>query len=249
MNGKFKIFISEILNRFGIFVSSTKTLPKANLSSFLHKLKGTGYKPELILDIGANKSSWSKEASLFFPQSEYFLVEPQVELNDYLDSFCLKHKNSKYINCGVGAKSEEKLFTLIPDTVSSTFNITIDEVKMHGYKQRLVKITTINEIIKENLKGRCPDIIKIDAEGSEYDILLGASEAIGTTEIILIELHFFKSDTSSKDFSDMIIIMKNYGYVPLDFSWFMPRPHDKFPGLTEVAFALENGKIRKYKGW
>lgn len=249
MNARTKILIGKFINKFGILVTSNKTLPKANLTSFCHKLKKTGYNPNLILDIGANKSSWSEEASIFFPDCSFFLVEPQSELNSHLEKFCTKHKKSKFINCGVGSKTEEKLFTLIPDTVSSTFNMTEDYAKENGYQQRVIKITTVNNIVKEHLNGVCPDIIKVDAEGSEFEILLGSSDVIGKTEIILLELHFFKSDPNSKDFSDMIKIMDEYGYAPLDFTSILLRPHDRFPGLIEVAFALKNGVVRNYKGW
>jgi FkbM family methyltransferase len=240
---KIKIAISKFFNHLGLFVSKDTTLPKSNLKSFLTKLKRTGYQPELVLDIGANKSSWSLEVASFFPDTQFFLVEPQHELKNYLESFCTRFTGSNYLLKGVGAKVGFKIFTVFKDTVSSSFYTPQDKIKRLNLEQRDVEITTIDQIVKVDLNGKVPDLVKIDAEGGEYDILLGAKSVLGISELIFLELNLIENN-DEKDFVGMINIMKSYGYVPLDFTWFYSNQVDGFPVLAEVAFALNKGKIR-----
>jgi hypothetical protein len=52
----------------------------AGLRAFFSMLKQHGFAPSHVLDVGANRGPWAREAIRFFPDAWYPLVEPQDNL-------------------------------------------------------------------------------------------------------------------------------------------------------------------------
>jgi hypothetical protein len=94
-----------------------------------------------------------------------------------------------------------------------------------------------------------PQLVKIDAEGFEFEILKGARTLIGKVELFLLELPFFQPRGNALIFSDAVAQMSRYGYEVYDFTMFMKRPYDQAMGQCEIAFARKDGWLRRYKGW
>ncbi len=115
-----------------------------------------------------------------------------------------KLKNIKLINDAVGEKDEERFLKIaqIQKSGHNTFyNFVYEQTKLAYYQK--VKIRTLDEIIeKEKIK---PDLIKIDTEGSEYDILKGAQNTIKKYRpAFLIEIH--------KNKEEIFKLLKKYNY-------------------------------------
>ena len=71
--------------------------PKANLPSCLLNLASRGLQPRQIIDVGANRGKWSRDASHVFPDAGYTLIEPQIEMESRLQKFCAGHVNRRYL--------------------------------------------------------------------------------------------------------------------------------------------------------
>ena len=203
-----------------------------------------GFQPNHILDIGANKARWSTDAKAVFPNSAFTLVEPQIEMKPHLDRFCSNDPDCQWIQAGVGQQNARKLFTVVPDTVSSSFAFTSEQAELSGYEQREVAIYSLDHLI-ENYIGCIPDIIKIDAEGFEHEILLGGNDAWGKCELVFLEAHMLGDDDHPSSLISLTQTMSDLVYAPYDFTWFGKRPTDEGAiGLCEVAFALKTGFLR-----
>jgi hypothetical protein len=50
-------------------------------------LKGRGFNPKHIIDVGANRGYWTRASIKFFPEAQYTLVEPQDFLKTYVAGF------------------------------------------------------------------------------------------------------------------------------------------------------------------
>ena len=59
-------------------------------------------------------------------------------------------------------------FTLANREDSSTFDLTEEEAKRAGFRQVLVEVETLNEIVRSS--GLPPDLVKIDAEGLDLRV-------------------------------------------------------------------------------
>lgn len=226
------------------FVHGTH-FPKANLPSTLLNIAARGFQPKHIVDVGAHKSRWSLDARLAFPDATFTLIEPQIELERYLRSFCAKQPGSRYLIAGAGAEKGELLFTVCPTISASNFVTTAEDGTRRGFKQRVVPVVTVDDIIRS--EGRVPDILKIDAEGFEQKVIEGASLAVGKTELVFLEAHFQGHPGDPSDFATLVSFMADRDYVPYDFTWFGRHGTDGSLFLCEIAFALRNGYLRARK--
>jgi hypothetical protein len=77
-----KRLIHFVLAKLGYRVVRIEDGPRLSegLDPFFALLKRFGFAPKNILDIGANRGLWTREAIKFFPEERYTLVEPQDAL-------------------------------------------------------------------------------------------------------------------------------------------------------------------------
>jgi FkbM family methyltransferase len=160
-----------------------------------------------------------------------------------LREFCAGHHNRRYILAGAGSQMGELPFTVIPDTVSSTFVATAAEAARHGYTQRMVSIVTVDHVVQTMIHA-VPDVVKVDAEGFEQEVVRGAQSVLGKTEMFFLEAHFTSEPDDPSHVVNLITIMADFEYVPYDFSWFGRRSFDGALSLCELVFVRRNGYLR-----
>lgn len=237
----------RLLDRFSYRLIRSNLLPKGAVAPFLRNLGMRGFYPRNVVDVGANKGRWSEKALTVFPDARYTLLEPQIEMKEHLDRFCARHPGVRWINAGAGAVNGELPFTLTGST-SSTFTYSPEQARDLGHQQRAVPVVTLDHVCAEHV-GAIPELVKIDAEGFEFEILKGAASLLGKTEIFLLELPLIHPRPRALLFRDAVAQMAEYGYDVYDFTTFQKRPYDGAIGQAEVVFARSDGFLRGYKGW
>ena len=238
----------ELFARFGYRVTHETNTPVADLAGFCRNIKARGFAPKRIVDVGANRAAWSTTVRSVFPDADFTLLEPQIELKPYLDRFCADAKSARWINAGAGDADGELTFTPFPDTVSSSFATSADEASAMGLEQRVVPVTTLDTLCADVI-GAIPDMVKLDVEGFEHKVLEGSKTLIGQTELFLLELTLFEPRADSKVFHEMVALMADLGYRVYDFTTFQFRPLDGAIGLCEAVFAREAGQLRADPSW
>jgi FkbM family methyltransferase len=236
------IVLHWIMKKCGFKVVPMRKFPKANQFACLSKIAALGLEPKHIIDVGANKGSWSRVAAQVFPRCQYTLIEPQIEMKRRLDRFC-RRRNATWLLAGVSDEKGKLLFTPLPDTVSSTFVITTEQAKARGLKQRVIPVTTLNDLVDEI--GAIPEIVKIDAEGFEAKIIRGAGNLLGATELFFLEAHLLEPGEHPCGFVETVAMMSDLGYVPFDFTWFGRLRSPNAIDLCEISFARRDGVLRK----
>ena len=229
-------------------VTHTTKFPKGDLVSTLYNFSRRGFKPQCIVDVGANRGKWSRHAMLVYPDAEYLLLEPQIEMKPHLDRLCRDATQAKWIQAGAADENGELAFTVAPDTVSSTFGLSADAARQSGMEQRPIPVRTLNDLVEHELH-RVPELVKIDAEGFEMKIIEGASDLLGETEAIFMEAHLLSAPNDPCNFANMVTRMADYGYEPYDFTWFGKRPSDGAVSLCEIVFVRRDGFLRQQLGW
>lgn len=239
-----KKIIKKIFAKFGLTVG--KAAANTNnkdylLFNFYHTLKAFQFEPKHIVDVGANHGTWTREALNYFPDAYYTLVEPQYWLKDSMNDILESNKKVTFHSFGAGETEGSFQFTIHDRDDSCSFKYTEEEAAAKGFKQLTLPVVTLNKLIADtNLPA--PDIIKIDAEGLDIQVLNGASDYFGKTEIFMVE-----AGVVNKSFDNSFLKIINYmdqkGYRLFEITDLNRPYHPKVLWLVELVFVLKGGKI------
>ena len=243
--------LNPIIIRLGYVHWSKATVEKdmygknSLLEVFFRNITAMGFTPQHIIDVGANHGTWTRETLKYFPDAYYTLVEPQEWLKPSLQDLLDANSKITFNPFGAGAKSGSFMFTIVDRDDSCSFRYTEEEAKAEGFKQVEIPIVTLNEILERNASLPFPDLVKIDAEGLDIEVLEGASDLMGTTEVFLVEAAIF-----NKEFENSLLNMVNYmdqkGYRLFELTDLNRPFQPNILWLVELAFIKKGGIIDSY---
>jgi FkbM family methyltransferase len=218
---------------------------KNNLLSILfNNLKTIGFTPKHIMDIGANHGTWTREVLTHFPDAYYTLLEPQHWLKKSFQDILNANAKVQFYPVGAGEREGSFQFTILDRDDSCSFRYTPEEAKAAGFEQIEIPVVTLNGFLAES-KLPIPDIIKIDAEGLDIEVLKGASNFFGKTEIFMVEVAVFNKSFDNS-FLKMINFMNEKGYRLFEITD-INRPFQlQVLWLAELVFVKKNGIIDSY---
>jgi FkbM family methyltransferase len=151
-------------------------------------LKYKNYYPDTILDIGAHHGNWSSNMKKIYNNCKYYLFEA-IDYNE-LNRFN-NDDDIKVFNILLNDKIEEVNWYQKKNTGDSIFR----EKTCYFKDCEIIKRETIdlNTFLQNNnlLNDSKNILIKIDCQGSEINILKGASNILNKTDFIILEIPLF----------------------------------------------------------
>jgi FkbM family methyltransferase len=211
------------------------------LFNFYDSLKKIGFIPQHIVDIGANHGTWTREALRYFPRAYYTLLEPQKWLQKSFQDILDSNSNVQFFPVGAGEKEGLFQFTIVDRDDSCSFRYSTDEATAAGFEQMEISVVTLNGLLSES-KLPPPDIIKIDAEGLDIEVLKGASNFFGKTEIFMVEAGVVNKSFDNS-FLKLINFMDENNYRLFDITDLNKPFQTKILWLVELVFVKKNGFI------
>ena len=212
-------------------------------AQFFQCIKNLGFNPSHIVDVGANRGTWTRNALQFFPDAYYSLFEPQAYLSASFTDL-LKNPKIKFHAKGVGASSGMMDLTTSDRDDSFSFSFTADQAKDWGVKQVKAPVVKLDEFL-QTLGLPQPELVKIDAEGWDLEVLKGAESTIANAEVILMEAavmnKFFRNT-----FTDVIREMSERGFVVFDITDLNRTQKHNALWLVEIAF-VKSGRWLDHK--
>lgn len=226
--------------------ASVDAYNKGNLLQIVYSIfKSVNFNPKHIVDIGANHGTWTRQALIDFPDCKYTLLEPQAEMKESIKDLLENNPNISFHAVGAGKESGTFNFTIVDRDDSCSFAYSAEEAKEKDFKQIEVPVVSLNEFIsKQNLP--TPDIIKIDAEGLDIDVLEGANNFFGKTEVFMVEAGIVNKRFSN-GFLEVINFMNKNEYRLFDITDLNRPFNPPVLWLTELVFVKKNGIIDSYK--
>jgi FkbM family methyltransferase len=126
------------------------------------------------------------------------------------------------INFNLGLYNDKvlgKLYITKKKECSSLFEPNMELMSKYENPQRFkvveiidVELERLDSIVKKNV-----DIIKLDTQGSEYEILEGCGNLLTDVKIIVIEVEFDKIYLDQKLFMDLYYFLKNKNFKLIKF--------------------------------
>ena len=194
-----KSAIHKLFNNFGYKIVGIKNLVKHNSFDALHKFILKEFfngEKKVIFDVGANKGDSVKRFKKIFPNCKIYSFEPDAKL---LNSVNFDNKFNDVIknNFALGAKNEQRKFYFYNSHRINSFYPVVEKSKYQRLKVKnendfLVKnvnVTKLDDYCKDN-NVKHIDILKIDTQGSEAEVLLGAEDTLINQRIKIIELEY-----------------------------------------------------------
>lgn len=176
-------------------------------------LKSQGFHPNVIYDIGSHIGEWTAQFSKIFPNSTFHLFEANKDHEQTIQG-----NNVHYVLLG---NTDDKTVTYHKSTSSNIYwttgNSIYKENNIHGCEYVPVEMTMkrLDTFIKEN-NLPLPDMIKLDTQGSELQILQGASEILKNVKIILMEISLHQWNENGPLMHDVIAEMNKLGFILID---------------------------------
>ena len=212
-----------------------------SLSQSLKSLRQKKFYPSTIIDIGVAKGT--KPLYINFPKSFFLLIEPIKNYEYYLKKI-LKKYNGEYCLAAASYKKGIISFNFHPKHMDGSSLLKEEIGEIADGIEIEVPTVRIDDIVREKkLKG--PFLIKVDVQGAELDALKGSEKTLKKTEVIILEVSFFKFMKGAPEFYEVICFMKEYGFVAYDILKGFYRPLDDALGQIDIIFVKENGFLRK----
>ena len=237
---RLKKLLHPLVSRLG-YDNKASTKEKSLLEYFFQTLQETKFNPNHIVDVGANHGNWTRMALRYFPKSHYTLLEPQKWLETHINDILTTNSRVKFYPFGAGNSKGSFKFTLLDRDDSSNFLLSEEEAEQMGLRQIDVDVVTLNEFLP-GLRLPNPDVIKIDAEGLDLQVLDGANDFFGKTELFIVEAGV-GSKYIKNEIGIVIEYMKQRGYRLFEITD-LNRPFSlQILWLVELVFMRENGFI------
>jgi FkbM family methyltransferase len=199
-----KDFIIIILKKFLYFYKLKKKTFELVIINKIINPKST------IFDIGANLGQ-TVDKFLFINKNLYFYIfEPHFKYFNYLKKKYAENNNIQIFNYGIGSKDEIRNFYFTKN-IKHQYAFSFNKAN-YLEKKKKVKIIRLDSKFK---KIKNIDLIKIDVEGLEYQVLLGAQKIIKKNKpFILLEV-------TSSTIDECISLLKKLEYTILVYEYYI----------------------------
>lgn len=206
-------------------------------------------RPKTIIDVGANLDVYGAEV---FPEAKIYACEPHPVTFSRLEkihSEDVKNGHITLLNIALSdtaakmslydfADDAELKHTQPTSALASLSKEVIEGLHKQKAKSYKVEVKTIDQVIKEH-KLREVDILKIDTEGHEHHVLLGAKQALQRQRIKVIQFEFNEMNVTTRSFlSDFMQLLPDYMFYRL-----LPRgvvALGPYRPLTHELFGFQN---------
>tara|TARA_Y100001934_G_scaffold170859_1_gene202815 strand:+ start:3533 stop:4333 length:801 start_codon:yes stop_codon:yes gene_type:complete len=241
-----KSLIRKLLDRMGYVINKKNDEEKywdksRSMRGALSNLAKLGINPKCVFDVGVGHGTNDLYES--FPNAFQLLVEPLDEFEGTIEKILAKYDGAWEKAAGMDQDGVMQM-NVHPAHLegSSFFNESIGSFA--DGEQRVVTTKLLDTIAKERkLKG--PYMIKIDAQGAEKKIILGAMEVLQDTDAVILEVSMFNFLVDCQIFHEIVNFMYNLGFLVYDIFGLSYRPFDDALAQVDLVFVKENSVLRE----
>jgi len=161
---------------------------------FIKRLAGDN--PKVCVDVGANKGEYSAEL-LSTTNAKVIAFEPLPKAYESLAALSATYPGRlTTVNCGVGdQKGDLVLHYGAADSEHASFSTEVNEIDYVGagnVNTMTVPVVTLDDYFADADPAEVPqiDLIKIDTEGFEHEVLVGAAQTIAKYRPKYIQIEY-----------------------------------------------------------
>lgn len=198
------LFENSVKNRL-LYLAKHDRLPQAHID-YLIKLRADGVEPKVIWDVGSCVTTWAQTAKEIWPNAEIILFDG-FEDAEFL------YEGYKY-HVGILSDQDGKEVTWYENKMMPWGNSIYKENNDHVFPESCgkTKLTeTLDSVVKRR-KFSLPDFLKIDIQGCEKDLLMGAQETLKSVRHLIIELQDTDYNKGAPKAIELVPYIENLGF-------------------------------------
>jgi FkbM family methyltransferase len=196
-----------------------------------------GITEPIIFDVGAHHGQTSIIYAKLFKNGLIYSFEPYAESFKYLSKEVKRYDNVNPFNVALGNKIGKANFYINPS--SGTNSLLATDAKapqtwggglLESTDQTQVDVVTLDSFV-EKYEIKRIDILKLDTQGTEYQIIEGAEKAFaeGIIKIIYTEIITMPTYIGQKELHEVLRVIQDKGFKLHNF----------------YNYSLTNGKLRQ----
>jgi FkbM family methyltransferase len=179
---------------------------------------------DTLIDVGANQGQFALAWKKFYPGSRIFSFEPVPETFQKLKANTQPFSNINPLNMALGSKSGKLSIYKNGHSHASSFLKVSQFQKEHipatvDEKPEEVAVATLDAMSQELGHLGC-SVLKLDVQGFEREVLLGAGNVLKNIDFLIIEMSFRPMYEGEVLFEKMDDFLKDCGFrivAPLGF--------------------------------
>lgn len=165
-----------------------------------------------VFDVGANHGQWSKEFRTYSPDPILHVFEISPINYEKLNKNLNAGTKTKIVNLGMSSSSGRIDFYHNKSNPSNSKFIKDESLPEDGIVHMKVDVTSIDEYCDLNKIDHI-SFLKIDTEGMDYDVLLGASKMLINNRIDMIQFEYGRSSVDTGHLlKNHFELLHSYGY-------------------------------------
>tara|TARA_R110002049_G_scaffold79401_2_gene202290 strand:+ start:29 stop:745 length:717 start_codon:yes stop_codon:yes gene_type:complete len=223
-----KTIINRIRKEFNVGNNNDDLKLVPDFKDRLNWLKKIGFNS--IIDVGAHRGEFLNEMKPFFPEAEFFLFEP---IEECFNAITISDSRTRKFKLAVSDYVGETSFYVSSKTQCSSL-LKMGEIHKNAYPtssgeiETIVEVSTLDETFA-NIPLEEKILLKIDTQGSEINVLKGATKLLSRTTGIIVESSFQELYIGQSLFKDVYQLLNEYSFEMKGYLGGLHHPVDGLP--------------------
>lgn len=168
-----------------------------------------------IFDVGAAHGEYTKAAHFLNPNANIYAFEPIPASFEKLKLLVHDNRRIKLFNFALGSENKEAIFEQKDFSFSSSLLPMTDTHKEMFPFTKHGKVITIDVKRLDNIKEieiTRPSLLKMDVQGYELEVLIGASSLIDNFDVVQLEINFENFYEGQANYVDLFRFMYEHKF-------------------------------------
>jgi FkbM family methyltransferase len=208
-------------------------------------MRHLGFDPQVVIDVGAYIGEWTAGFKRIFPGARVLMVEPSSTHLKRLRAVAAAFDDIELAPVLLGAEERDSVPFHLCESASS---VLTESARPTVASTISVPMTTLDKLTANTVFGR-PDLIKLDVQGYELEVLLGAGLTLVSAEAVLMEVNLLGILDGAPLFHEATQFMSERGFQLYDICSFFRRPYDGALWQVDVIFVRRSSRLVASNRW
>jgi FkbM family methyltransferase len=241
-------FAQALLRRFGLALHRWPSTRFDAMADALALLRRAGFRPDVVVDVGANRGQWTAIARAHFPDAVYHLVEPQPGCLAVLKELAVRAPGIHVHGAAVTRPGMTTVFMTGGGERHDGEGNFVSNSPASVPAAIPYPSTTLDALLPVVTGTRV--LLKLDVEGHELAVLEGASELLTRAEVVIAEFWIFQLFHEQMTIlPELMAWLGTRGFVLYDVASLRGRPRDNRLESGDAVFVRRGSHLLADSSW